>query len=600
MSFQNAGALMWLIPLAGAIVILYLLRMRRKDLRVPASFLWPERTDEVRANALIQKLRFSWLLVLQLLALSLVVIAVAKPQTKQHGLAGEVTVLVVDASASMGATDVKPSRFEEARKIATQAIKGSKPGDRIALIEAGPTPRVVFPLSADPPKELIALDSLQRFDSECDVGEAMRLAAALVGAQDGARIVLISDGCFDPIKNFSRGKAAVVYQQVGAGNDNLAVTALGTAETPGGRQLYVGVKNFGLKEMPGTMTLYGDGKAIDSEKINVKPGVQWGKTLAVATTSKVFEAKLKADDDLPADNYAVTLADPGSTIRVLLVSPDDPFLERALALDPRVTLDRAATLPTDTSRYDVVVFDGVEERPVKSRGVLTFGAAGAVSPVTVEGSVSSPKFVSSEKKPLMESVDLDGLYIESSRKVKPKATAEVMAQTTAGPLVVSSKSGSLKQIYVAFEPLKSDFPLQVSFPIFMANCLDYLGGQESANMLAVRAGAPFSLTTQNPVSLRSPDGDSEQLKSIAGSVVVRAVRNVGRYELEVDGKSKPVYSYLRSDRESDIAPGKDILLGEGSVKAQQAPVRFADFWRPLGLLALLVLAGEWWLYARRS
>src|SRR3954470_14408010 len=116
---------MWLLPLAGIIILLYLLRMRRRDIRVPASFLWPERTDEVRANALIQKLRFSWLLVLQLLALTLVVFAVAKPQTKQHGLAGEVTVLVVDASASMGATDVKPSRFEEAKRLAVGAIKGA-------------------------------------------------------------------------------------------------------------------------------------------------------------------------------------------------------------------------------------------------------------------------------------------------------------------------------------------------------------------------------------------------------------------------------------------------------------------------------------------
>src|SRR5437660_901154 len=115
---------MWLIPLGGAIIVLYLLRMRRRDLRVPASFLWPERTDEVRANALIPRLRFSWLLVLQLLALALVVFAVAKPQTKQQGLAGEVTVLVVDASASMGATDINPTRFDEARRLVVGAIKG--------------------------------------------------------------------------------------------------------------------------------------------------------------------------------------------------------------------------------------------------------------------------------------------------------------------------------------------------------------------------------------------------------------------------------------------------------------------------------------------
>ncbi len=601
MSFQNPGALLWLIPLSGAIIILYLLRMRRLDVRVPASFLWPERTDEVRANALIQKLRFSWLLILQLFALALVVFAFAKPQTRQQGLAGDVTVLVVDASASMGATDIAPSRFDEARRLAIGAIKGAKPTDRIALIEAGPTPRVVFPMSSDPSKELRALDSLRRYDSDCDMGEAMRLAAALVGSQSGARIVLLSDGCFEPIKNFSPGRAAVVFQQIGKSDRNLAISALGTAETPAGRQLYVGAKNYGLSAMPATITIYGDGKTIDSEKATIRPGTQWGKTLAVSPSIKVFEAKLESPDDLlAADNYAVTLADRGSTLRVLLVSPGDPFIERALVLDPRVSLDRATTLPASADSYDIVIFDGVQEKPVKARGVLCLGSAGSISPVTVEGSSSSPRFVSAEPKPLMDNVDLEGLFIQTAQRVKPKATAEILARTDAGPLVVASKTGGVNQVYVSFQPLQSDFPLQVSFPIFIADCLDYLGGRETASMLAVHAGAPFTLSTPSPVSMKGPGGDTEQVAPRSGNVVVRNVRTVGRYTLTVDGKAKPVYAYMRGERESDISPGKDIQLGGGTVRAQSAPVRFADFWRPLVLLALLVLCGEWWLYARRS
>ena len=129
---------------------------------------------------------------------------------------------------------------------------------------------------------------------------------------------------------------------------------------------------------------------------------------------------------------------------------------------------------------------------------------------------------------------------------------------------------------------------------------DYLAGEESANTLAVHAGAPFSLATAKPVTLKSPDGDTSQISPAGANVVVRDVRQVGQYSLTMDGKTKPVYAFMRSDRESDITPGRDIQLGGGNVRAQEAPVRFADFWRPLGLLALLVLAGEWWLYARRS
>ena len=66
MSFQNAAALFWLLPLGGIVILLYLLKMRRRDVRVPATFLWPARVEEIRANALFQKLKPSWLLFLQL------------------------------------------------------------------------------------------------------------------------------------------------------------------------------------------------------------------------------------------------------------------------------------------------------------------------------------------------------------------------------------------------------------------------------------------------------------------------------------------------------------------------------------------------------
>ena len=103
MTFVNLSGLLWLIPLAGIIIALYLLKMRRKDVRVPATFLWPPLIYEIRANALFQKLKFSWLLVLQLLALLLVVLAFARPQVRQQGLGGAVTVVILDSSASMSA-----------------------------------------------------------------------------------------------------------------------------------------------------------------------------------------------------------------------------------------------------------------------------------------------------------------------------------------------------------------------------------------------------------------------------------------------------------------------------------------------------------------
>jgi hypothetical protein len=606
-SFANPAALLWALPLGAFIVAFYLMKMRRRDVRVPATFLWPSHTEEVRANAPLQRLKPNLLLFLQLLAMLATVGAMARPQTRQAGLTGEVTVIVVDASASMSATDVKPSRFAQAKSLARDAIQGAKPGDRMALIEAGPIPRVVFPLGNDSARNLRAVDTLRPTDAESDVGEALRLAAALVSSIDGARIVLLSDGVFGPVEDFSRGKAVFVYKSVGISGDNLGIEALGAAPTAKGRQLFCGVRNYGPTPMAATLSIYGDGKLLDSVRTGtIAPGKQFGKTLAVAADTRVFEAKLGGGDNLAADDYAVTVAAPGANLRVLLVGPPDPFLDRALGLDPRVVLDRARELPDEErgepggSKYDVIVFNGVTEERVKARGVLALGKPGPASLATADGTVKAPRFIAAEATDLLDGVDFRGLYIDQAARLKAKPGADVLAETDAGPLVLAQSRPEQRQVLLGFAPLASDFPLQVAFPIFIANTLDYLAGGETADELAVRAGATFAVATPESGRLVAPDGTATEIPNRGSSLVVRSVQRVGPHRLELGGGEKRIFAYLRSERESDIVPEPKIDMGGGTVQATAAPARFGDFWRPIALLVLLILAGEWWLFVRRS
>jgi hypothetical protein len=385
------------------------------------------------------------------------------------------------------------------------------------------------------------------------------------------------------------------------------VSALGTTATPSGRQLYCGIKNHGSRPVGGTLSIYADGKVIDSRHTpDIGGGGQWGLTLAAPAGARVFEAKLDSKDFLPSDNYAVSVADPNQSLHVLLVTKGDLFMERALSLDPRVTLDEATEVPstetsgTGTGTYDVVVFDGVPEQSVRARGVLTFGAAGPTSPVTASGSAKHPKFVSAQKKALLDSVDLESIYIDKVQTVSAKSSGEAVVQASTGPLVVTAQDQTKRQIYVAFQPLDSDFPLQVGFPIFVANALDFLTGGSSSNTLAVRAGQTFSLPITGEATLTAPDGETTRLKSNGSVLTVREIKRVGQYTLEANGHKQKIYASLRSDRASTIRPEKNVDLGGGEVKASRSPMRYADFWRPIALLALLVLGAEWWLFARKS
>lgn len=607
-NFQSPGAFWWMLPLGGLIVVLYLLRMRRKHFEVPATFLWPERVDEVRANSLFQRLRFNWLMVLQLLALMLLVFGLARFQWKQTGLLGKATVIVLDSSASMGATDVEPSRFEAAVDQIEKLIGSSGASDQIALVEAGTVPRVVFSLTTDPAVMRDGLKSVRQSDTPSNMSEALQLANALVGESESARILLVSDGCFDAVDDFNQDKAELVFQPIGESEKNLAVQALGVKETADGKFVYVGVKNYGLDPAKTGVTLSGDGKTFWTKSIEIGGGKTWGQTIEFKGDAKLLTCELQNDDNLTADNVAYASGDPAGAINALLVSKGNLFIENVLTLDARIVLDRAASLPatekassSEPSKYDLIIFDDVAAEAVKSSAVLTLGIPGPGVPVNDKGWGGRGVYQNAVNHPLMSAVDFSTVYMEKQRVIQPTGGGKVLARTDKGPLVIASE-GAQKHIFLGFSVMDSDFPLTIGFPIFMANALDFLAPASTSGPLIVRSGQTVAFPAVEDQSLRldRPEGDWMPIPARQGRYSVRGMDRVGQYRLSGIENPRDIFAQLRDDRESNIRPQDTVQISGKSVASERKSNRYGDLWRPMLLLALLVLAGEWWLFARKS
>ncbi|MCC6419042.1 MAG: VWA domain-containing protein, partial [Gemmataceae bacterium] len=114
------GLVLLLIPLL--IVLLYFLKLKRKPLQVPSTFLWRKSIEDLHVNSLFQWLRENVLLLLQLLAVLLLLYAVMGFRFHGSTTRGQHYILLLDNSASMAATDVRPSRLEWARQEALKVI----------------------------------------------------------------------------------------------------------------------------------------------------------------------------------------------------------------------------------------------------------------------------------------------------------------------------------------------------------------------------------------------------------------------------------------------------------------------------------------------
>src|SRR5262245_40803363 len=109
-----AAVLLFLIPIV--LTLLYFLKLRRKALEVPSTFLWRKSIEDLHVNSLFQWLRDNVLLLVQLsIVLLLIYSALAFQLHGRSATAGKHYIILLDSSASMSATDVAPSRLEAAR-----------------------------------------------------------------------------------------------------------------------------------------------------------------------------------------------------------------------------------------------------------------------------------------------------------------------------------------------------------------------------------------------------------------------------------------------------------------------------------------------------
>src|ERR1700687_6488849 len=92
--------------LAVPLLLLYFLKVRRRQMPVSSLLLWQAALRDREASTFFQRLQRDPLLILQLLALLALALALARPAVTVMGHGAKRIVVVLDTSASMKATDV--------------------------------------------------------------------------------------------------------------------------------------------------------------------------------------------------------------------------------------------------------------------------------------------------------------------------------------------------------------------------------------------------------------------------------------------------------------------------------------------------------------
>lgn len=622
MSFLSPLSLIWFLPLGAGIVVLYLLKLKRKERTVSSVMFWRDAVADIQANAPFQKLKKSLLLILQLLALLMLVLAVARPFVRARGASENKIAVILDASASMQSTDVSPSRFEDAKSKALDVVKRMGPGDSMLVVTAGAKTQVVASFTSDKRALAGAISKLKAVDTSCNMRQAMVLALSLVAGKSAVppRIVVFSDGLFDPLTDLNPGKARIDFIRVGKDCDNVAITGMDSRKTlSGDQQVFVSLRNFSTHKRDFNLEIYltamgrdlqsrpAEDQLFDVREESLAPGETRQEILSnLADAGGRVTAKLDISDDLQADNFASVYLSKRGKLSILMVSKGNIFLQNALNLDPRTQLVRTETPPDDLSKYDLVIFDRIAPpASLPPGGYLLVDTAAPQGPATLGAEVQRPTIVDSNPKhPASAYVDFSDVRIAQARYLRPAPWATTLIEGEGGALGVAGSNAGRRFVQISFSLLESDFPLHVGFPIFVANCLDWLTPSSDAGAGdSIHTGQAAYIDVPpdtRELTITDPAGQSHSAKVTGTPVIYENTERAGIYQVRGRGVSKEFACNVASPQESSTSPRSALTVGGKRFTSTGKGVQTnREFYGWLIFAALVILTAEWYAYHRR-
>ena len=605
MNFLNPEALAFAVTLP-IVIIFYLLKRRRVAHLVSSTIIWKRFLNETQVNSPFQKLRHNWLLIIQLIFLSLAIFALIRPYFSSKIESGRFVVVILDVSASMQATDVSLNRFELAKGEVNKMIDGMYDNDQMVLILSGGNTEVrQSPTSV---KAILkkALDQVKVTDSPTRLLEAIKLSQNLSLNRPKVEVHLFSDGVSSDLDAFELQDLNLEYHRLGKGGGNLGITSLEVRSNPeqlGQQSVFATIGNFSTNTMSSEVSLFFDDQMIGNRRLTVMPTNTASLVFSSnQRTNGVFRMKLKNDDFLQVDNIGSVMGLTRRNVEVLLITKGNVFLEKALRSIDDVDLIVKSSLTDSTPNVDVVVLDSIRPTVWPSGNVMAINTQ-STNWFQPSGLLESPPIVDwKSAHPILRFVNFDNVQVAQSLNSELPTWMNPIVETQSVPLIAVGENDANRSVWVGFNPLDSTWPLRVSFPIFIANAIDWLDPKIVTNL---SAGEPFSMRMAekgSAVIVTLPDGEIVETSTMGnGEFVFADTFQQGVYHAKY-GTNEISFCVNLLDAGESAIESRDVLkLGKyGRVEATLQLDADKELWRWFAITCLLLLVFEWWFYHRRT
>jgi Ca-activated chloride channel family protein len=610
LSFRNPWgllALLFIIP----IVLLYILKKQHEDRLVSSTMLWQQVSRDLQATRPWQRLRTRLLLILQILAVILFALSLARPAF-YGGEGGTHYIAVIDTSARMQATDVKPSRMEASRIALIDFIDRMKVRDTMTIVRASQQPFVLAGPSSDKSVLKQYANEVEATNGKSDLNSAVQLAQTLLQDQsdNGGQIHVYSGQVISGIGNQDN-----IQVHVASGNgQNVAITHMAYDIRDNNVTVLSRVANYG-EEGNVTLELKVDGMLQNVKEVSLSANeeitVYWSD---IPSSAQYIEVSISDEDDLMLDNTGIVTINEDYQIKALMVTERNVFLERAITLRDDIELVKSSPGESlQTTDFQLYIYDGASALPDKlpedghivvfspsSQEELGLLVDGELPPSGVKQNAQS------QHSDVLQYVEPKDYQIAKAKKLNVPEGFSVLLQNNEGnPLLLIGEQDIRKIAVFSFSLHESNIPLKADFPILIQNLLNWMLPQDMvfAGQLFAGESLPISpLPNATSIRVTSPGGREYEFDSYPAPVFYDT-HEIGIYEIsqQADGQSYIGHFVISvpTDQVSDLRIGSGSTTGQSEdyIPTAASPFR-RDIWMIAGWTLMLLLIIEWWVYHR--
>jgi len=381
--------------------------------------------------------------------------------------------------------------------------------------------------------------------------------------------------------------------------------------------------------------------------------------------------RLDYEDDFPTDNVAYAAVNAPRRANVLLVSPGNDALtlacktpQAAKAANVEIKTPRYLEREEYAERalsafYDLVIYDQCAPERMPAANTLFIGspppgtrrienadaedgsaegdaeeiedgeeaaASDALEAARRRGvwlagpKQPAPAVIDVDRThPLMRYIELGNVRIAEATPLKAPPGGNNLIDADIGTIFAIAPRKSFEDAVLGFEIVgvteqgdryaNTDWPIRRSFPLFVINCLEYLGGQQRAlSTGSVKPGKTIAIRTDTPaikkVVVRDPAGGRTRLDRQEQAVFsFSKTDQLGVYEVYEGDAERPTQRFavnMFDPRESNLVPRGELQVGQSTIAGQRhwQPMRF-ELWKWILIGSLGLLLAEWWIWNRR-